>query len=48
MFVSDKFVKEKFGCDKVIGEIDMDKFNVMGSLIVYGYFFVVIGICMIM
>ena len=31
MFASDKFAKEKLGRDKATGEIDMDKFNVMGS-----------------
>ena len=30
MFASDKFAKENLGRDKAIGEIDMDKFNVMG------------------
>jgi len=35
MFGSEKFAKEKLGRDKATGEIDMDKFNVMGSSLTY-------------
>ena len=37
MFASDKFAQEKLGRAKATGEIDMDKFNVMGSSIAYGH-----------
>lgn len=45
--VSDCFVCEVLGCLQVIGEVDESKFNVFGGFIVYGYFFVVIGVWMI-
>jgi len=47
MFASDKFAKEKLGRDKATGEIDMDKFNVMGSSIAYGHPFAATGTRMI-
>jgi acetyl-CoA acyltransferase len=47
MFNSDKFAKEKLGRDKAIGEIDMDKFNVMGSSLAYGHPFAATGTRMI-
>ncbi len=47
MFASDKFAKEKLGRDKAIGEIDMDKFNVMGSSLAYGHPFAATGTRMI-
>ena len=47
MFASDKFAKEKLGRDKAIGDIDMDKFNVMGSSLAYGHPFAATGTRMI-
>lgn len=44
---SECFVCEVLGCVYVIGEVDDSKFNVFGGLIVYGYFFAVIGVWMI-
>merc|ERR1712137_825159 len=44
---SDKFAKEKLGRSKATGEIDMDKFNVMGSSIAYGHPFAATGTRMI-
>ena len=43
MFGSDKFAKEQLGRDKAIGEIDMDKFNVMGGSLAYGHPFAATG-----
>jgi len=43
MFASDKFAKENLGRDKAIGEIDMDKFNVMGGSLAYGHPFAATG-----
>ncbi len=43
MFASDKFAKEKLGLDKAIGEIDMDKFNVLGGSLAYGHPFAATG-----
>ncbi|GGF71830.1 acetyl-CoA C-acyltransferase FadI [Alteromonas lipolytica] len=47
MFGSDKFAKEKLGRSKATGDIDMDKFNVMGSSIAYGHPFAATGTRMI-
>lgn len=47
MFASDKFAREKLGRSKATGEIDMDKFNVMGSSIAYGHPFAATGTRMI-
>ncbi len=47
MFASDKFAKEKLNRSKAIGEIDMDKFNVLGSSIAYGHPFAATGARMI-
>lgn len=47
MFASDKFAKEKLNRSKATGEIDMDKFNVMGSSIAYGHPFAATGTRMI-
>ncbi|GAB7220548.1 acetyl-CoA C-acyltransferase FadI [Vibrio comitans] len=47
MFASDKFAREKLGRDKAIGEIDMDKFNVLGGSIAYGHPFAATGARMI-
>jgi acetyl-CoA acyltransferase len=43
MFGSTKFAKEHLGRDKAIGEIDMDKFNVMGGSLAYGHPFAATG-----
>lgn len=47
MFASDKFARECLGRDKAIGEIDMDKFNVLGGSIAYGHPFAATGARMI-
>ncbi|WP_404398729.1 acetyl-CoA C-acyltransferase FadI [Idiomarina loihiensis] len=47
MFASDKFAQEKLGRDKAIGQIDMDKFNVLGGSIAYGHPFAATGTRMI-
>jgi acetyl-CoA acyltransferase len=47
MFASNTFAKQKLGRDKATGEIDMDKFNVMGSSIAYGHPFAATGTRMI-
>lgn len=43
MFGSTKFAKEHLGRDKAIGEIDMDRFNVMGGSLAYGHPFAATG-----
>jgi len=43
MFGSAKFAKEHLGRDKAIGDIDMDKFNVMGGSLAYGHPFAATG-----
>ncbi|MEZ8102041.1 acetyl-CoA C-acyltransferase FadI [Vibrio bivalvicida] len=47
MFGSAQFAKEKLGRSKAIGEIDMDKFNVLGGSIAYGHPFAATGARMI-
>lgn len=47
MFASDKFAQQKLGRSKATGDIDMDKFNVMGSSIAYGHPFAATGTRMI-
>ncbi|MUL09447.1 acetyl-CoA C-acyltransferase FadI [Aliivibrio fischeri] len=47
MFASNKFAKDCLGRDKAIGEIDMDKFNVLGGSIAYGHPFAATGARMI-
>ncbi len=47
MFASNKFTRECLGRDKAIGEIDMDKFNVLGGSIAYGHPFAATGARMI-
>ncbi|MFT6895622.1 MAG: acetyl-CoA acyltransferase [Paraglaciecola sp.] len=47
MFASDKFAREKLGRNKATGEVDMDKFNVMGSSLAYGHPFAATGTRMI-
>lgn len=43
MFGSNKFAQMHLGRDKAIGEIDMDKFNVMGGSLAYGHPFAATG-----
>ena len=43
MFGSTKFAREQLGRDKAIGNIDMDKFNVMGGSLAYGHPFAATG-----
>jgi acetyl-CoA acyltransferase len=43
MFGSTKFAREHLGRDKAIGDIDMDKFNVMGGSLAYGHPFAATG-----
>lgn len=47
MFASDKFAQDKLGRSKATGEVDMDKFNQMGSSIAYGHPFAATGTRMI-
>jgi acetyl-CoA acyltransferase len=47
MFASDKFAQDKLGRSQATGEIDMDKFNLMGSSIAYGHPFAATGTRMI-
>lgn len=47
MFGSKKFAQEKLGRSQAIGEIDMDKFNVLGGSIAYGHPFAATGARMI-
>ncbi|KDM93095.1 acetyl-CoA C-acyltransferase FadI [Photobacterium galatheae] len=47
MFASTKFAQEKLGRSEAIGEIDMDKFNVLGGSIAYGHPFAATGARMI-
>ncbi|MFQ3209906.1 MAG: acetyl-CoA acyltransferase, partial [Colwellia sp.] len=43
MFASRKFAQQHLGRDQAIGDIDMDKFNVMGGSIAYGHPFAATG-----
>lgn len=43
MFGSTQFAKDKLGLDKAIGDIDMDKFNVLGGSLAYGHPFAATG-----
>lgn len=47
MFASQQFAQEKLGLSKAIGEIDMDKFNVLGGSIAYGHPFAATGARMV-
>ncbi|MGN2617312.1 acetyl-CoA C-acyltransferase FadI [Aliivibrio fischeri] len=47
MFASNKFAKDCLGRGKAIGEIDMEKFNVLGGSIAYGHPFAATGARMI-
>ncbi|WP_261815573.1 acetyl-CoA C-acyltransferase FadI [Vibrio gallicus] len=47
MFASDKFAQDKLGRSRAIGEVDMDKFNVLGGSIAYGHPFAATGARMI-
>jgi acetyl-CoA acyltransferase len=46
-FGSKQFAKDKLGRSQAIGEIDMDKFNVLGGSIAYGHPFAATGARMI-
>jgi acetyl-CoA acyltransferase len=46
-FASKQFAKEKLGRSKAIGEIDMEKFNVLGGSLAYGHPFAATGARMI-
>ncbi|ACA87298.1 acetyl-CoA C-acyltransferase FadI [Shewanella woodyi] len=43
MFASKKFAQEKLGRNRAIGEIDMNKFNVLGGSLAYGHPFAATG-----
>lgn len=43
MFASQRFAQEKLNRSSAIGEIDMDKFNVMGGSLAYGHPFAATG-----
>ncbi|MBV7315008.1 acetyl-CoA C-acyltransferase FadI [Shewanella sp. NIFS-20-20] len=43
MFASKTFAQEKLGLSRAIGEIDMDKFNVLGGSLAYGHPFAATG-----
>lgn len=43
MFASKKFAAEQLGQSRAIGEIDMDKFNVLGGSLAYGHPFAATG-----
>lgn len=47
MFASKKFAQDKLGRSEAIGEIDMDKFNVMGGSLAYGHPFAATGVRLI-
>ncbi|MDN6448935.1 MAG: acetyl-CoA C-acyltransferase, partial [Enterobacterales bacterium] len=47
MFASDEFAREKLGRPQAIGEVDMNKFNVLGGSIAYGHPFAATGARMI-
>lgn len=47
MFASKKFAEEKLGRSQAIGEVDMEKFNVLGGSIAYGHPFAATGARMI-
>lgn len=47
MFASEKFASEKLGRTQAIGEVDMDKFNVLGGSIAYGHPFAATGARMV-
>lgn len=47
MFASEQFAREKLGRSQAIGEIDWDKFNVLGGSLAYGHPFAATGARMI-
>ncbi|MEY0234500.1 acetyl-CoA C-acyltransferase FadI [Providencia manganoxydans] len=47
LFSSRQFAQEKLGLTKEIGEVDMDKFNVLGGSIAYGHPFAATGARMV-
>lgn len=48
MFSSTSFAQQKLGRKKSVGEVDMDKFNVLGGSIAYGHPFAATGARMIL
>jgi acetyl-CoA acyltransferase len=47
MFASHEFARDKLGRDQAIGEVDMEKFNVLGGSLAYGHPFAATGARMI-
>jgi len=47
MFASKEFAQSKLGRDQAIGEVDMDKFNVLGGSLAFGHPFAATGARMI-
>lgn len=47
MFASHEFARDKLGRDRAIGEVDMDKFNVLGGSLAFGHPFAATGARMI-
>ncbi|MFO6297134.1 acetyl-CoA C-acyltransferase FadI [Rahnella selenatireducens] len=47
MLASDEFAREKLGRSRAVGEIDWDKFNVLGGSLAYGHPFAATGARMI-
>ena len=47
MFASAEFARNKLGRDQAIGEVDMEKFNVLGGSLAYGHPFAATGARMI-
>lgn len=47
MFASDQFAQQRLGRGQAIGEVDMQRFNVLGSSIAYGHPFAATGARMI-
>lgn len=47
MLASDEFAREKLGRSQAVGEIDWDKFNVLGGSLAYGHPFAATGARMI-
>ncbi|VTR48081.1 Fatty acid oxidation complex subunit alpha [Serratia fonticola] len=47
MFASTEFAQQKLGREQAIGEVDMEKFNVLGGSIAYGHPFAATGARMI-
>lgn len=47
MFASDQFAQQHLGRSKAVGEVDMEKFNVLGGSLAYGHPFAATGARMI-